>query len=142
MISFSFSFPIKPISNNKLVKPDNRGYGRLVKTKEARNFQKTIHTYMSANKQPIKEFNEFFNELEHSIFAHIVIYSPNFWTKSGRLSKRDLDTANCEKGLIDAMFKFFEADDVFITDHFIQRRHGKTFCIDVTLHIKSIDDLK
>ena len=141
-MQFNFHFPVKPLSNNKLVKPANRGMGRLVKTNEARKCQKTIASYMNANRQPIKEINEFFNENEHSLFAHIVVKSPNFYTKSGRLSKKDLDTGNCEKALIDAMFKFFDFDDVFITDHFIQRRFGKTFSVDVTLHIKDNSDLK
>lgn len=141
-MQFSFSFPVKPLSNNKLVKPANRGMGRLVKTNEARKFQKTIAAYMSANKQPIKELNEFFDENNHNLMAHIKVTSPNFYTKSGRLNKKDIDTGNCEKALIDAMFKFFDFDDVFITDHFIQRRYGKTFCIDVTLHVKDNSDLK
>ena len=141
MQSISFSFDLKPMPTNQLnaaVKVGNNV--RLIKTKKAREFKKSIVNLLTSKKHEIFKFQTHYSENETMLACHIVVYLDDLLTKKGTINKRSIDIDNCTKALLDAIFECFdEIDDSAITDLIVQKRQAKSNKTDVTFHLSNIN---
>lgn len=102
MMTFAISAPIKLLSLNKAFKTLRNG--RRARSQEYREFAKSIEAIMSLRKKEFNAFNEAYKPTEHEIHAHLVINTPDLYTKKGTINKKSGDIDNYCKPLFDNIF--------------------------------------
>jgi len=105
------TFKAKPLSNNKMIRQFS---GRIIKSKEYREFEKLIGQLMLGYNKEIKKFMDIWSKVESCLDVHYVIYMPTYFKADGTINLKGGDVANFEKCLTDSIFKSIGIDDAYI----------------------------
>jgi len=109
--------------------------GSRVKSQDYKAFSKTISRIMSFRRSEFKAFDSFYDYKKHEIHAELIYYTPDLYTKDGRISKTSGDVPNMEKCLTDSIFEKTNINDACITDWHLLKRYHPSFKFSLTLTI-------
>lgn len=131
MRTISFFFEFKPLSVNA-------SYQTLKSGHRAKSYKYLQYAQIVKKKVDTKEMAEFamaFDENKHAFKMNLIVYLKNYYTQKGSISKTALDVANCEKPLIDTIFKHAGLPDSHITEIYISKNKGERDCFFLNLEI-------
>ena len=132
MITFTLSAPLKLMSLNQAFSTLRNG--RRVKSKEYVLFEKEIKTLMSARIADFKAFNDAYSPSNNEIHVHLLINTPNLYTKDGRISERSGDIDNSVKTLFDNVF-VGDIDDSQVTYLLVRKKYATVYSFTLQLKI-------
>lgn len=132
MMTFTIGAPIKLLSLNAAFK--TLPNGRRARSKQYAQFAKNIKALMSLHTKEFNAFNEAYNPTEHEIHAHLVINTPELYTKAGTINKKSGDCTNLEKCLLDNVLTGV-IDDSQITFWIIRKQdsHDHSFSLQLKI---------
>ena len=126
MITFKFVCPKFPNVNHSKTLHN----GRFILTDSTRKFKEYIAL---AAKSQLKDFAEFaaslraFDPTRHYISAEYMFYTPNMFTKEGKISQRKGDWDGNIKYVQDSCMAALGIDDSFILDATVKQYQSKSF---------------
>jgi Holliday junction resolvase RusA-like endonuclease len=105
---------MRPISVNKMYRTFR---GRTIKSKEGRAFEVEFNHYLGEFAHHAVDFLSAFDQEVDALHVEVVVYirAEDYFTKSGRMSKRVLDADNALKCVLDQIFDFIKIDDGLVT---------------------------
>lgn len=132
--------PIKPLSDNRKHVPSR---GRLIKTPEARKFQKDMEMYLSFKKADIGQFKAAYSPVM-CVSATYVYFIPRnkFYTKEGKISKTGGDATNFVKMTQDALFDYMGINDANVVNADVFKVPSDEYGMRIELELKTLDYIK
>lgn len=131
MKTISFFFELKPLSVNAAYQTLKSGH----RAKSVKYLQYSQIIKRKIDTMELADFATTFDETKHGIKMNLIVYLKDFYTKKGAISKISLDVANCEKPLIDTIFKHAGLPDSHITEIYITKNKGERDCFFLNLEI-------
>lgn len=109
--------------------------GIRIKSKKYVIFKKAIKDILTARKKEFEDFNNSYNPFNDEIFCTLEIFTPDLFTKDGRISKNSLDCGNAEKVVMDSVL-IGKIDDSQLTRILISKQLSEKHGFRLTLEIK------
>lgn len=126
-----FELDLKPLSINQTY------YGnRAIKTKEARAWEQSIYTEL-VNIHELTKLADAWRAQGGIFRIRINFVHPSgvFYNEAGVISARSYDISNCEKSIIDCIFRRMKVDDRFLQRMVSQKVPGVDWQIAVKIQL-------
>lgn len=131
---------IKPLTANANTRIGN---GKYFSDPKKKMFDRDMKIALSLQKEEFRKFEASFDKNENFVYADLVIYIPNLFTKAGYISHHSGDLDNYAKNILDAIFKqFVDLDDKMICELCVSKREGKFYSMEVELRKFDLKVLK
>ena len=131
MNKFIFCYPIKLLSlNHSFITLRN---GKRCRSKEYKDFAKEIFVVVNRNVD-FKKFDNLFCYKNHELHAELTFYTPDLYTKAGKLSKKSCDIDNVIKPLFDNIL-IGKIDDSAITQLVVKKLYDIEYSFSLVLEI-------
>lgn len=117
-------------------------YGPIIaKTEIARQYMKAIHIKLLPYVKDVKRFKEAFDPKQHHLVAVWELWTPNLFTKEGKVSENSIDL-DAHKVMQDAVFEFIGIDDAYIMQDSRRKVQGDyAFALDLRIRSNNGEDL-
>jgi hypothetical protein len=132
MMTFTLKADIPLLSINKAYITLKNG--RRCRSKEYNVFSCSISRLLNANRAAFIAFDNYFDPYKHEVYASLIFYTDELFTKDGKISQKSGDLGNVEKCITDCVL-VGKVDDSYITSWSLVKRYRAIKGFDLTFII-------